>query len=221
MALINVGAFVLALAFGHLVILLCGRRYVYAAPAPLTRAEVALAASCVAVNLGINVLGWIGWKAGAIRIRSESGGWALLDFAVLFLVMDLLMYFLHRVAHHRWLYPWLHATHHKYLDPRPLTLFVMNPLETMAFGLLWLSILLVYSPTWQGMTAFLIVNLLSGMLGHVGVNPFPRSWARIPVLGLISTSVFHNEHHKDRERNLGFYTVVWDRLFGTMARESS
>jgi len=220
MALLNVAAFLLALAFGHLVIWACGRRYVFARPPPLTRAEALLASGCVLSNIGVNVAGWVLWKEGHLHIRPGSGWGILLDFLVLFLVMDFMMYVLHRAAHHRWIYGWLHATHHAYEDPRPLTLFVMNPLETLAFGALWLGLLCVYSPTWEGMMAFLFVNLGSGMLGHVGVDPFPRGWSRIPVLGLISTSVFHNRHHRDRERNMGFYTVVWDRLFGTMARES-
>jgi lathosterol oxidase len=215
MALINIAAFLSALAFGHLAILACSRRYAFAAPPALTRAEVLLAAGCVLANIAVNVVGWILWKEGIIRVRS-AGGWSvLLDFFVLLGVMDLLMYALHRVAHHRWFYGWLHAAHHAYENPRPLTLFVMNPLEALAFGALWLAVITVYPPTWIGMTAFLGANLVSGMLGHVGVNPFPGRWNRIPILGVISTSAFHNLHHRNPDRNLGFYTTLWDRLFHT------
>ncbi|HZN63134.1 MAG TPA: sterol desaturase family protein [Planctomycetota bacterium] len=111
----------------------------------------------------------------------------------------------------------MHATHHRYENPRPLSLFVMSPLETAAFGMLWLAVLRLYAPTWNGMALFMTVNLVSGVLGHVGVDPHPRIWSRVPGLKLVSTSVFHNRHHLERDRNLGFYTVIWDRLFGTWA----
>lgn len=215
--LINVAAFFFALGLGHLVIRLCRRRYAFAAPGPLSSMEVALALVTVAVNFAVSWVGFIGWKEGFIIIRSESGLQALLDFAVLFLVMDFLMYVLHRLSHQRWLYPWMHATHHRYENPRPLSLFVLNPIETAAFGLLWIAVLRVYAPTWNGMTLFMAVNLVSGVLGHVGVDPHPGSWNRVPGLNLVSTSVFHNRHHLERDRNLGFYTVLWDRLFGTLA----
>ncbi|HZN63136.1 MAG TPA: hypothetical protein VFC90_12085 [Planctomycetota bacterium] len=45
----------------------------------------------------------------------------------------------------------------------------------------------------------------------------PQPWGRIPGLNVVSTSVFHNRYHLERVRNLGFYMVIWDRLFGTLA----
>jgi lathosterol oxidase len=111
----------------------------------------------------------------------------------------------------------MHRTHHRYENPRPLTLFVMNPLETLAFGGLWISVILIYPPTWLGMLLFLSANLTFGLMGHLGVEPVPEGWNRIPVLNWISTSTFHHEHHRDRDHNLGFYTVIWDRLFRSLS----
>ena len=59
------------------------------------------------------------------------------------------------------------------------------------------------------MTAYLTLNAACGVLGHVGVSPYPASWRRIPLLGLVATSRFHESRHRDRTSNLGFYTVVW------------
>ena len=55
-----------------------------------------------------------------------------------------------------------------------------------------------------------------GTLGHSGVEPFPRSWPRIPLLRLLGTSTFHAEHHEEPAHNFGFYTLIWDQLFGTL-----
>jgi len=49
------------------------------------------------------------------------------------------------------------------------------------------------------------------------VELFPRSWARLPVLGWTSTSTFHHQHHRDPDHNLGFYSVAWDPLFRTLS----
>ena len=213
----NAALFLGALAFGHLVIALCGRRWTHGAPDPVSAREALLAALCVGMNVAVTLLGWFLWKRGWIRVRPDSGWRAVVDFLILLSVMDAAMYVLHRLAHHRLLYPWLHAAHHRTERPRPLTLFVMHPLEAAGFGALWLGLLLLYSPTWAGMTAYLTVNVACGVLGHVGVDPFPRAWARLPLLGLLAGSRFHEDHHRNRERNLGFYSTVWDRLFGTIS----
>jgi sterol desaturase/sphingolipid hydroxylase (fatty acid hydroxylase superfamily) len=63
---------------------------------------------------------------------------------------------------------------------------------------------------------YLSLNLIFGTLGHVGVEPFPKSWARWRIVRQIGTSTFHAEHHLQRQYNFGFYTLLWDRLFGTM-----
>jgi sterol desaturase/sphingolipid hydroxylase (fatty acid hydroxylase superfamily) len=60
------------------------------------------------------------------------------------------------------------------------------------------------------------LNLGSGMVGHLGVEPFPGSWARRRVLRHIGTSTFHAGHHHYGRGNFGFYTLIWDRLFGTL-----
>jgi lathosterol oxidase len=139
----------------------------------------------------------------------------LLDVAVLFVAMDFLMYVFHRVAHLRWLFPLVHATHHHYDRPRPLNLFVLNPAEVLGFGGLWLGVLCLYPATWAGILIYLTINLIFGTLGHLGVEPFPRAVARWPVLRHLGSSTFHADHHGDRDVNFGFYTDVWDRLFRT------
>jgi sterol desaturase/sphingolipid hydroxylase (fatty acid hydroxylase superfamily) len=53
-------------------------------------------------------------------------------------------------------------------------------------------------------------------VGHLGVEPLPRAWIRWRVLRVLGTSTFHAGHHQDRDVNFGFYTLIWDRLFGTL-----
>ena len=102
----------------------------------------------------------------------------------------------------------------------PLTLFVLHPLETLSFGALWLAVLAVYTASWLGIAVYLTLNLAFGLIGHLGVEPAPRFFARTPGLRHVATGRFHADHHADAGHNFGFYTLIWDRLFGTLAPEN-
>lgn len=213
----NILILVFSLAAGELLIRLNRNHRVADLPPPLTLTEVLLACSTVLLNTLITVAGLWLWRSGWIHPVTASVPRMLLDFLVFFLGMDLGMYVLHRMAHHPKIYPWAHLTHHKYENPRPLTLFVLNPLEVLGFGMLWLLAVMVYPATIEGMVVYLTFNVIFGLLGHVGVEPFPVAWIRRPILKEISTSTFHAEHHQDAHHNYGFYTLIWDRLFGTLS----
>jgi sterol desaturase/sphingolipid hydroxylase (fatty acid hydroxylase superfamily) len=192
-----------------------GRR-VALAPAPLTREEVGAVIINVLLNTLTTLAGLWLWRKGIIHFRSDTGVRAVLDVLVLLLGMDILMYVLHRVAHMPVLYALLHRFHHKYDRPRPLTLFALSPVENMAFGGLWLAFITVYSASWLGMSAYLFLNVFFGAIGHLGVEPFPQGWAKNPVLKYLAGGSFHAQHHQDMRHNFGFYTLIWDRLFGTV-----
>jgi sterol desaturase/sphingolipid hydroxylase (fatty acid hydroxylase superfamily) len=40
---------------------------------------------------------------------------------------------------------------------------------------------------------------------------------RAPLVKYLSTSTFHAQHHQNLKYNFGFYTLVWDHLFGTLS----
>ena len=216
--LVNVGVFVLSLAAGELLVRLFADRRVTDPPDPLDRWEVLWAAICVVLNGGVAFAGWLLWRAGYLVVRRETTAWRVaLDVLVLLLAMDFLMYFFHRFAHARWAFPVVHATHHRYDKPRPLSLFVLSPFEVLGFGALWLALLTAYPATWTAILIYLALNLASGTLGHLGVEPFPEAMAKWPLLRHVGSGTFHATHHHDRDVNYGFYTDVWDRLFGTAA----
>jgi lathosterol oxidase len=180
--------------------------------------QVSLAASTVFLNSLVTFLGLLLWRSGMIEIRSENGTVAVTrDFLFLLFTMDVCMYVLHRVAHIPLFFRIIHRTHHLYDSPRPLTLFVLNPLEALSFGLLWLLLLSCYDATWWGVSIYLGFNVLFGLIGHIGVEPLPDNWKHLPVLRYLATSSFHAGHHQHEGYNFGFYTLIWDRLFGTLS----
>lgn len=215
----NVGILALVVCGGDWLIARYGSRRVAQAPEPLSSLEVGAAAANVMLNTLTTLAGLFLWRSGIVRFRDDVGLVALLDVLVLLLSMDLLMYLLHRLAHTRLLYPILHRFHHRYDRPRPLTLFVLSPIENIAFGALWLAVISVYDASWMGMSIYLVLNVAFGMVGHLGVEPLSTKWVRMPVLKYLAGSSFHAQHHQDRTHNFGFYTLIWDHLFGTVQTE--
>ena len=195
-----------------------GDRPVVDAAPPVDATQIVFATSAVLLNSLITFLGLLLWRAGIIQVRADTHTAAVLvDFLRLVFMMDVCMYVLHRVAHLPVFFRLIHRTHHHYDNPRPLILFVLNPLEVLGFGLLWLILLCCYDATWLGMSLYLAFNVLFGVIGHIGVEPVPDRWKRVPVLRYLATSSFHAGHHQHEGYNFGFYTLIWDRIFGTLS----
>ncbi len=203
----NVSMFIVSLAAGELLVRRDARHRVSPAPGSLTTQEVRLATVRVVLNALVAVAGLVLWRGGVIHLRPYGDYSALtviLDTLVLFVAMDFAMYVCHRVAHLPPLSPIAHKTHHLVEDPRPLTLFVLNPIEVLGFGGLWLVVLVLYTSSIEGILIYLSLNLAFGLVGHLGVEPAPKAWIRVPLLRYVSTSTFHAEHHADRQHNFGF-----------------
>jgi sterol desaturase/sphingolipid hydroxylase (fatty acid hydroxylase superfamily) len=209
----NVVVFAAAMLLGAGLRRLFGARPVQLAAPPVERLEVGIAAMTVALNAAITWAGWWLWRAGVIGFRADTGARAWLDVALLVAGMDLAMYALHRLAHVQPLFGVLHALHHRYDRPRPLTLFVLHPLETISFGALWLFVCWALAPAWLAVVVYLTLNLAFGVAGHAGVEPLPRVAERLGIAG----GRFHATHHADGTQNFGFYTAFWDRVLKTAA----
>ncbi|MBX7219341.1 MAG: sterol desaturase family protein [Blastocatellia bacterium] len=212
----NLLIFVLVLVVGNWMVGRYANRPVGFPPPPVTVSEFLLGLGNVGLNTLITLIGWQLWQKGVIRFREDMGLWALADIFVLLLVMDFLMYLLHRVAHLPWLFPLLHQLHHRYERLRPLTLFALNPFENLGFGTLWLTVVTLYPASWAGMSVYLMLNVAFGAVGHLGVEPVPAEMADRPILRWIAGSSFHAQHHQNRNHNFGFYTLIWDHLFKTL-----
>ncbi len=214
--LLNAVLFVSAVAAGRVLVRRYGDRRVAPPPGPVTGAEVALTVVALLINSGVGVAGWALWKAGLVTLSASTGPRVLLELLAFTLVMDVLAYAAHWIAHRRRLYRLAHELHHRYPDPRPSTLFVLHPLEALGFGGAWLAILTVWELSALALGGFVLLNLVFGLLGHLGVEPLPARVRRWPVFRWVALPMFHIGHHLDPGVNFGFYTTVWDRLFGTV-----
>lgn len=185
---------------------------------PVCRGDLILAVVATLLNSLVAIVGWELWMRGWIRITHPAGWRTALDVIIFLLTMDFGMYVSHRLAHHRWIYPWVHARHHTHESVNAISLLVLNPMEVLGFGSLMLAVMMLVPLSGASVLIYLLLNVLFGTLGHTGVEPFPDSWARQRVLREIGSSSFHAGHHRTPTTNFGFYTQIWDRLFATLER---
>ncbi|SIO36846.1 sterol desaturase family protein [Chitinophaga niabensis] len=186
-----------------------GRPYVY------TRREWGICAVTNMLNTVVTYAGFWMWKEGWITITMNISWKVITDFLLLFFAMDLLMFVFHFIIHKTFLFKIVHQLHHEAVHPKPIDLFILHPVETMAFGGMWLALLLLYPFNIYAIVIYLVVNVVFGLTGHLGMEPLPAAVRNLPVVRYLGTSTFHHDHHQDVQYNFGFYTSIWDRLFGT------
>lgn len=182
---------------------------------PASRTEALTCIGTNLINTAITYAGFWLWQHGYI-IFGFGLNWRIIpDFLLLFIAMDLAMYILHYAIHQMALYKVVHRFHHHYNNPIPIDLFVLHPLETLSFGGLWLFTLALYHFNFYAVLFYLTMNVVFGIIGHLGVEPLPARLRNSLVFKYLGTSSFHHTHHADITHNFGFYTSIWDRMFGT------
>ncbi len=179
---------------------------------PVTRSDFYLSLLTIGCNSFVMLLGAFLWKKGwIVPGQTESVIGITVEVAVLLLLMDFLMYLFHFAAHLPLVYKVLHGKHHEHISTNFLSLFVLHPLETIGFGLMMLVLLVGHDFSVISISIYLLLNLIWGTIGHLNREFFPSSFDRF----FVGTTRFHNQHHLDESKNFGFYTSIWDRLFGT------
>lgn len=133
------------------------------------------------------------------------------EFVLLFLVHDIYFYWMHRVLHHRLLFRHIHIIHHRITNPTPFAAFAFHPVEAFLESV-WLLPIILWCPIYLGtLLIFLFFSHLFNVIGHLGYEPFPRSF-----WGWVTTSTHHNLHHQHVSSNYGLYWIIWDKAFGTL-----
>lgn len=212
----NIVLVLLGAAAGAAALRLPGAHRLTPDPGRVSRWELTLVASTTLLNTGVTVVGWWLWRHGIIELSTGFGPGVLLELLALVLVMDLLLYAGHALAHLRRLFPLAHRLHHRFRDARPVTVFALHPLEVLGFGGMWLAVLVAHTFSVWALGGYAVLNLAFGVLGHLGVEPLPVRVRSHPVFRWVATPTMHVGHHARPRYNLGFYTTVWDRLFRTL-----
>ncbi|MEZ5480297.1 MAG: sterol desaturase family protein [Thiolinea sp.] len=158
-------------------------------------------------------------SAAAFALLVEARGWALLGFTTPLLLgiilLDLLIYWQHRIFHQVPLLWRLHKVHHSdpWLDVTTAVRF--HPLEIL------LSMLIKFAAIWLfGITATTVVLfevILNGMalFNHSNARIPGDRWLRLLVVTPDMHRVHHSVHREETNSNYGFNISWWDRLFGS------
>lgn len=179
---------------------------------PLQLKDVYTVLTTVICNALILLLGAFLWKQQWLVLgHTNSIVTVAIEVVVLVLAMDLLMYFFHYIAHNPFFYHRIHQKHHEHESTNCLSLFVLHPLESLGFGLILVVLLLLYPFSIYSIAVYLFINVLWGTIGHLNREFFPSKSKNIAI----GTSEFHNQHHQHQDKNFGFYSSIWDRIFKT------
>jgi len=190
----------------------CPKNKIQTTDHPFLKSDLYLSLLTLLLNISVMLIGVYLWKSGWVTLNeSKTILTLLIEIVAIVLVMDLLMYIFHYLVHHPIVYRVLHRKHHEHVSTNFLSLFVLHPLETLGFGLMMIFVFMWYDFSIFSITIYLFINLIWGTIGHLNREFFPK-WSEKLFLG---TTKFHNQHHLNEQRNFGFYTSIWDRLFGT------
>lgn len=175
----------------------------------VTRKDLITSIKVVSVNIVVAFPGYWLFKQGYIQFTSTN---FIRDCILLVVGFDLAMYLLHFLSHTFKPFKALHTTHHTHHHFNMISLYVMNPWEAFLFGVLLTFSACLYSFNLYSFFAFIAFNWLYGVASHLNTSSQKQPF-------LFGNHIFHKMHHVQPNCNYGFYTVVWDKFFGTYFRE--
>jgi lathosterol oxidase len=149
-------------------------------------------------------------------------GWFYFFFSIVLMmfVRDTLFYWFHRAMHHRSVFRFAHRSHHLSTNPNPWTSYSVHPVESIFDTVITFVVILFFVPKHPiAYLIFLWIDAAVAVMGHVGIEIYPRGFSRHWFGRWINTSTAHNWHHASARHNYGFYFLFWDRLMGTLDPE--
>lgn len=141
--------------------------------------------------------------------------WA--DVALGILLLDLWLYWVHRISH-KLKFVWkFHRMHHADTDVDASTAFRFHPLEVILFLPVNMAFTLSIGVSPYGMMTYMLLLQAVQLFHHSNIRISER-WDRALRI-LIVTPVVHRVHHSpygdETDSNFSLLFSFWDRLFGT------
>ena len=161
---------------------------------------------------------YVGGQHGIFRLEEQLvptlwGG--LFDLAIMIVAHDAYFYWMHRTMHRPRLYRHFHRVHHLSRTPTPWAAYSFAPLEAIFEAAFLPLILLVFETSAIVVFGFTTHMIVRNVVGHAGIELFPKKWLQWPILRAITTTTHHDLHHAEFRWNYGLYFTWWDRLMGT------
>jgi sterol desaturase/sphingolipid hydroxylase (fatty acid hydroxylase superfamily) len=151
---------------------------------------------------------------GIIKLYENfsSQPWYSLPIAVIawLLFEDTWFYWIHRLMHHKYLYKWIHSSHHVSVDTSPFTQNAFHFIESLLAGLGSIFATMLF-PSWApAYFVFQLFGAVSNMVAHSGYEFYPK-W----MLFWKTTATHHNMHHQHFDGNYGTHLTFWDKICKT------
>jgi sterol desaturase/sphingolipid hydroxylase (fatty acid hydroxylase superfamily) len=149
-------------------------------------------------------------------VGDHGWAWLVASVPIAILIHDLYFYWAHRFMHLPGVFERVHKVHHLSTNPSPLSAFAFHPVEAMieASAIVVIAVLMPIHPL--ALIAVGLYSIVTNVMGHAGYELLPRGLADHRLLGWLNTATSHNQHHRTFGYNFGLYTLIWDRLFGTL-----
>lgn len=189
------------------------------APRQLTNLALLLVSNTL-LRLAVPVLAVgfaMSWEARGVGLLPMLAlpTWASVVLAVV--LMDLAIYWQHRLFHRAPLFWRLHRVHHSDLRFDASLALRFHPLE-MAVSMLWkLAVIALLGAPALAVLVFEILLSAFALFSHADLRLPPALDARLRWL--VVTPDVHRVHHAvdraEHDHNYGFCLSVWDRLFGS------
>lgn len=146
------------------------------------------------------------------------------DFTLLTLLVELVLIIVFHDAYFYWMHRGLHASrrlmrvhalHHRSRTPSPWAAYSFSAGEAILEAV-FLPIYALLIPM-HGITAFIFTShmIIRNVLGHAGVEMYPKWWATHPLTRWITSTTHHDLHHSEFKYNFGLYFTWWDRWMDT------
>jgi len=137
-------------------------------------------------------------------------------FPIMFFMHDAYFYFAHRIMHHPTLFKHVHLVHHYSTNPSPWAAYAFHPLEAIVEQGIVVIFYFTIPIHITHLAIFFLFSIMYNVYGHLGYELYPRGFNKTMIGKWINTSTNHNQHHQYFKGNYGLYTLIWDRVFGTL-----
>ena len=151
---------------------------------------------------------------GVIKLYNNFGDhpWYAVPIAVVawFVFEDTWFYWIHRAMHHKWIYKYVHASHHVSVDTSPFTQNAFHFVEALVAGLGSIFATMIFPSYGPAYFIFQMFGATVNMIEHNGYEFYPK-W----TLFWKTTATHHNMHHQYFDGNYGTHFTFWDKICKT------
>ena len=137
--------------------------------------------------------------------------WHVISLIIMLVISDIYVFFCHSILHSRFMFKNFHKTHHQSTKVNVFSGHSLDFIESLLYNLILVVFVVVLPSHIVVYLLFIFITNLYNYYIHSGYEILP---VKSKFLKYFCTATHHNIHHIKHYQNRGFYTNIWDRLFG-------